>query len=134
MQGFAEVMMCCAEMAASEYVNTDVCKSGMTALNALSERFEVRSFRAGVHYLLACNSALAYNSGVLESPLHESGPAEMEGVTLRFKLDYSMIAHPKCDALGLQIWFDSIPLDVQGTVVQWHDDRDADGAHTSFGS
>ena len=117
MQAVAEIMGFCADHAASEYVHSNVCKNGMTALNALCERFELHNYHDGTHYLLA------YNCGERESPLQTVGPIDACGVTVRFKPDGGMVRHTEFDAIQLQQWFMSIPIDTSGVDIEWNDHR-----------
>jgi len=119
MQAVAEIMGFCAEHAASDYVHSNVCKTGMTALNALCERFELHNYRDGKHYLLA------YNRGERVSTMQPFGPTDSCGVTVRFKPDDRMVRHTKFDAPRLQQWFASIPIDTSRVEIQLNDHRDS---------
>ncbi len=119
MQAVAEVMSFCADRAGSEYVHSNVCKNGMTALNALSERFELHNYRDGRHYILA------YDFGEREAPLQSVGPTSYCGVTVRFKPDGNMVRHTRFDAVQLQKWFAALPIDCSGVAIKWNDIRDA---------
>jgi DNA gyrase subunit B len=119
MQAVAEIMGFCADHAASDYVHSNVCKNGMTALNALCERFELNNYRDGVHCLLV------YNFGERESELQSIGPTVNRGVTVRLKPDGNMVRHTRFDAVQLQQWFTSIPIDTSGVEIKWNDLRDA---------
>lgn len=119
MQAVAEIMGFCADHAASEYVHSNVCKNGMTALNALCERFELHNYRDGRHYLLA------YNFGERESSLQSVGPTDACGVTVRFKPDSGMVRHTEFNPQHLQQWFMSVPIDTSGVAINWNDRRDS---------
>ena len=119
MQVVAEILGFCAERAASEYVHSNVCKNGMTALNALCERFELHNYHNGKHYLLA------YNCGERESSLQTVGPTDACGVTVRFKPDGGMFRPARFDAQQLQQWFMSIPIDTSKVDINWIDHRDS---------
>lgn len=119
MQAVAEIMGFCADHASSSYVQSSVCKNGMTALNALCERFELHNYHDGVHYLLT------YNRGERESSLQSLGPTDACGVTVRFKPDGSMVRHTRFDAQQLHQWFMSIPIDSSGVEIEWNDQRDS---------
>jgi len=117
MQVVAELMGFCAELAASEYVHSNVCKNGMTALNGLCERFELHNYCNGSHYLLA------YAFGERVSPIQLLGVTANTGVTIRFKPDRTLVKHTEFDAVALQRWFASIPIDTASVEFQWNDTR-----------
>lgn len=119
MQAVAEIMRFCADRAGSDYVHSNVCKNGLTALNALCERFELHNYHDGRHYVLA------YNFGELEAPFRSVGQTSYRGVTVRFKPDGNMVRHTRVDVVQLQKWFASIPIDCSGVAIKWNDIRDA---------
>ena len=119
MQVVAELIGFCADRAASEYVHSHVCKNGMTALNALCERFELHNFTDGSHYLLA------YNCGEREMTLQYLGSTTETGVSIRFKPDRKMVTYTQFDLVELAQWFSSIPIETDNVDIQWNDHRDA---------
>lgn len=123
MEAIAELMKFCAEHAASEYVHSSVCKNGMTALNALSERYELHNYHGGQHYLVA------YERGVRISPVRSVGHTKLRGVKVLFGPDASMIEHSRFDVEQLKKWFESIPIDTDGVEISWLDSRGERSAH-----
>lgn len=119
MQAVAELMGFCAERAASDYVHSNVCKNGITALNTLCERFELHNYRDGSHFMIA------YASGECVSSLQNFGTTAKNGVSVRFKPDGVLVGHTAFDAVELQRWVSSIPIDSATADIQWNDERDA---------
>ncbi|MEM7561366.1 MAG: hypothetical protein AAF394_19750, partial [Planctomycetota bacterium] len=115
MEAIAALMKFCAEHAASEYVHSNVCKNGMTALNALCDRFELHNYHGGQHYLIT------YERGVQVSPVRSVGHTKLRGVKVRFKPDASMIEHTRFNVEQLKQWFESIPIAIDGVEVSWLD-------------
>ena len=109
----AERLGFCADLAASEYVNTHVCKNGMTALNACSQRFELSSFHGDVHY------RLCYERGERIGDLETVGTFKRTGVATRFKPDPSIIPAIDFDLNELQQWFATVPIDTSNVLVEW---------------
>jgi|JI9StandDraft_2_1071091.scaffolds.fasta_scaffold07712_2 DNA gyrase subunit B len=119
MRAVAELMRFCAEYAASEYVHSSICKNGMTALNALCERFELHNYSGGTHYIST------YNRGVYESLQAKMDASNQTGVTVKFKPDGNMVHYTAFDAIQLQQWFASLPIDTEGIEINWIDRRDS---------
>lgn len=114
----AERLGFCADFASSEYVNTHVCKNGMTALNGCCERFELHNFHKNTHY------RLVYDCGQRLGDLQSLGPCSQRGVTIRFKPDATIVPNIKFDVDELKQWFTTIPIESSNTKVEWLDRRE----------
>jgi hypothetical protein len=44
---------------------------------------------------------------------------------VKLKPDSTMVRHTRFDAVQLQQWFTSIPVDTSGVEIKWNDLRDA---------
>ena len=111
----AEEMAFCANRAADQYVKTDVCKSGMTAVNGCSERFEIHNFVDGKHY------ALVYEHGKSEKGIQEFEDSHLSGVKISFMPDRKLLQSTEFDLDELQDWFNSLPLDKSNVKTEWVD-------------
>ena len=114
----AERLAFCAEHAASDYVNTHVCKNGMTALNACCDVFEFNNFHNNVHY------RLSYKKGKRNSDIENLGDCTNRGVMIRFKPDATIIPTIAFDVDELRRWFETIPVDQSKVDIEWRDNRD----------
>ena len=109
----AERLAFCAEHAASAYVNTHVCKNGMTALNACCERFEFNNFHQNTHY------RLTYDHGKRIADIENLGECTNRGVMIRFKPDATIIPPVEFDVDELKRWFATIPVDQSNVNIEW---------------
>lgn len=113
----SERLAFCAEHAASDYVNTHVCKNGMTALNACCDVFEFNNFHKNIHY------RLSYKNGKRISEIENLGNCSNRGVMLKFKPDATIIPTIAFDVDELRRWFETIPIDQSKVDIEWLDNR-----------
>jgi DNA gyrase subunit B len=101
------------------HVHLGVGGFGLFATNALSERFELRSVRAGKEI------AIAYERGVLVEPLTEKRSKRPSGTVVRFKPDRTIFIHQRVPREALARRLEDLSFFAPGWSLSWSIQGDA---------
>jgi DNA gyrase subunit B len=97
---------------------------GLFVVNALAERFELRSVRDGVE------ASIAYERGQLAEELVTRSTARPDGTTIRFRPDREIFEHPRLGRDTLARQLEDLSFLVPGLALRWSvegDDMARDG-------